>query len=189
MRIITIVIIGLMLASCSQSRKLAKARETFDENISEAARYCAAKFPVKETTIYIAGDTIRDTIIQPVTAEIPVICPPSPVDTVIRYRVTIGAPVVTKTIVDTLKITIRDSAQIRVLGDSLTVYKLTLSKSLDKLQKAQEKAARQGKTLFWFWLALIVGLLIITRKLWMPILGGLPAMGLKLFSSFLKLFR
>ena len=48
------VVIVSLLFSCTN--KIAKAKDTFDNNKKEAAEYCAEKFPVK--TEYIKGDSV-----------------------------------------------------------------------------------------------------------------------------------
>jgi hypothetical protein len=189
MRTLTLILAVTLFCSCSQSRQLNKARDTFDKNPGDAALYCAEKFPVQESTRITVTDTVRDTIPVPVYKVVDITCPPSPKDTVIKYKLSFAMPAITTRIRDSVIRTVPDSARVRVLRDSLANAGLIIRTMERNIQETERSLAKARKTLFWFWVAVAILVLFLTRKLWMPLLGGLPSMGFKLFSSVLKLFR
>jgi len=54
--LISLLVGTMLIGAMSCTNKIAKAKDTFDNNKKEAAEYCAEKFPVK--TEYIKGDSV-----------------------------------------------------------------------------------------------------------------------------------
>ena len=125
---LAIIFLGWILTRCNTPQKAAR---TFDKHPLEAAEYCAGAFPVRDSTIYLPGqttivhhtDTIPGEIIpcpeqQPGQPPASVSCPPSTntVDTVTR--------------VDTLRIKTENTAKIAALTGQLAI-------STDRAEKAE----------------------------------------------------
>lgn len=128
----------LFLSSCSQSKKLQKAKETMLDNPSELAKICSERFPAKETTIYIPGETVVDTVFTFQEVMIPVECPPSDKDTIIQWKIRNVRETVKETKVDTVNRVTVDKAREFYLEsqiDQLTKEKKELQAKVDQLKK------------------------------------------------------
>lgn len=150
----------LFLSSCSQSKKLQKAKETMLDNPSELAKICSERFPAKETTVYIPGETVVDTVFTFQEVMIPVECPPSDKDTIIQWKIRNVRETVKETKVDTVN---------RVTVDKAREFYLE-----SQIEKAQKELAKESKKLKnrtkIMWILVVVCLLQtawITRKLWL----------------------
>lgn len=108
-----IIIIALhFLSGCSESKQIAKAKQRLDSNPIEAAKYCAAKFPVKEQVIFTPGAIRIDTVWQAYSDYVPFDCPPS--DTVVTYKVDVKfkEKIITRTVTDTITIVRENTARV-----------------------------------------------------------------------------
>lgn len=147
----------LFFSSCSQSKKLQNAKETMLANSPELAKLCAERFPAQETTIYLPGEVVRDTLYEFQELYIPVECPPSDKDTVINWKV--------RTIRETVKETKTDTVN-KVTVDRAKEY--ALQSELDQLVKKNKELEARNDSLKkyrdWIWILIIC--LIIGGGLW-----------------------
>lgn len=106
------ILLIIFLASCSQSKKLAKAKGILErpENREELAKMCHDNFPCQETIKYIKGEKIIDTVTRDREDIFIVDCPPSTSGTKIEYRYIIKDTIFNINIVDTIEKSIYDSA-------------------------------------------------------------------------------
>lgn len=128
----------LFFPSCSQSKKLQKAKETMLDNPSELAKICSERFPAKETTVYIPGETVVDTVFTFQEVMIPVECPPSDKDTIIQWKIRNVRETVKERQVDTVIETKPDAPKEFYLQsqiDQLTKEKKELQAKVDQLKK------------------------------------------------------
>lgn len=155
------LLIILALASCTTQRK---ATKYFDQHGFQAAQYCAAAFPVRDSTIFIPGqikvihhtDTIPGDSI-PCPEQLPgqppavVHCPPSihTTDTIIRH--------------DTTLVIRENTAKTAALQQQLTL-------SIDRTEKAENGRGNWRKRALWTWgILLFVGggyILYKTQTAW-----------------------
>lgn len=147
----------LLFTSCSQSKKLQKAKETMLSNPAELAKICADRFPVKDTVIYKPGSVERDTLFEYQEIYIPVECPPSDKDTVIQWKVKREKEIVVEQYRDTSIIYRRDQAK-----------EYSLHSEIDQLKKENSKLIAKVDTLKkyrdWMWILIIA--VIIGGGLW-----------------------
>lgn len=126
------------LSACSQSKKLQKAKETMLDNPAELAKLCSEQFPPKETTVYLPGEVVRDTMYEFQELYVPVECPPSDKDTIIQWKVKNIRETVTETKVDTINKVTVDKAREAYLEsqiDQLTKEKKELQDKVGQLKK------------------------------------------------------
>jgi hypothetical protein len=143
---LAMMIIGFM-QSCTN--KIAKARDTFDKNLGEAAKYCADKFPVKEVyikgdsiltfdTLYVGGDIVIDTV--------------ETKDTVyITVTKTLPAKVITKTVRVTDTVVKENTAMVF----ELTNLVKTKDAQILKITEEKNEWAKKAKQRFWLILIII----------------------------------
>lgn len=143
-----ILAIAHFMSGCSEIKQIAKAKQKLDSNPIEAAKYCADKFPVKETTIYLPGKIQIDTMWEAISEYVPFDCPPS--DTVVRYKVTVQfkEKVITKQKTDTVTVYRENTARIAALIGQLSV-------SQDREKKISDKLVKAKKELTYFWCFLV----------------------------------
>lgn len=147
----------LFLSSCSQSKKVQKAKETLLSNPSELAKICAERFPAQETTVYIPGETITDTVYSFQEVMIPVECPPSDSGVVIQWKVKTVRETVTVNKTDTVnKVTVDKAKEISLL------YEIDRLEAKNK--ELQAKVATLKKYRDWIWILIIC--LVIVGGLW-----------------------
>lgn len=147
-----LIILIAFLSSCTTQRK---ATKYFNQHGFEAAKYCAAAFPIRDSTIYIPGETVvkSDTVtIEGDSVPCPILpgqidtffvkCPPSQIihDTIFRT--------------DTVKVIKENTAKdtiIAGLNNKISIQK-------EKTEVAQQKATHRGKLMWgtWILLALII---------------------------------
>ena len=143
------VVIVSLLFSCTN--KIAKAKDTFDNNKKEAAEYCADKFPVK--TEYIKGDSVLvldtlyvgENVFDTVTVETK--------DTVYRtITKTLPAKVINKTIRITDTIVKENTARIEDFNIQLR------NKEIENgiLKADRDNWKSKAKQRFW-WLLIAIG--------------------------------
>lgn len=144
----------LLLASCSTSRQIAKAKQTLNDNPPAGAEYCATYFPAHDTQTNTSDTvTLRDTVTEqgPVvevrindTVTVKAQCPPS---RVVHER---------QVIHDTTRIVRVDRAAVTACESQLAESNdrgLSLSRENDAL-----KARIMGKVLIPWWLIALAGL-------------------------------
>lgn len=178
--ILLMIACGISFAGCGSSRKIEKARKTFDNYQQAAAEYCAAKFPVKESVRFIPGDTITNTVTETKIELVDVECPPSEKGTTIKTEVKYKDRTITNYIHDTVEITKKDSAELRAILGRLQAANDKVQVKTKEAEKWKEKAQSRGKE-NWYWRGF--GLIVLawfTRKLWLPA-------GARLFSVLSKL--
>lgn len=126
------------LSACSQSKKIQKAKDTMLDNPAELAKICSERFPAKETTIYVPGETVVDTVFSFQEVMIPVECPPSDKDTIIQWKIKNVRETVKETKVDTVNRVTVDKAREFYLEsqiDQLTKERKELLGKIDKLKR------------------------------------------------------
>lgn len=147
---LSLLFLGLaifVLLSCSDTRKIAKAKETLDNRPEIAAKYCADKFPIQEQVIFTTGATRVDTIYQPYNDYVAFDCPPS--DTIVTYQVEVKfkEKLITKRITDTITIVQENTARVVALTSDLTI-----SQAETKNLTVRLAAANKEITYFWAFL-------------------------------------
>lgn len=145
---LAILFFGWLLAGCTTEKK---AVRYMNAHGFQAAEYCAGAYPVKDSTIYLPGettivhhtDTVPGEVIpcpeqQPGQPPISIICPPSTntVDTITR--------------VDTLRIKTENTAKIVALTGQLAV-------STDRADKAENGRRKWRLRAIITWAALALG--------------------------------
>lgn len=146
--LISLLVGTMLIGAMSCTNKIAKAKDTFDNNKKEAAEYCADKFPVK--TEYIKGDSVLvldtlyvgENVFDTVTVETK--------DTVYRtITKTLPAKVITKTITVTDTIVKENTAK-AVYYEKLNIEKDATIAVLQS-QFSDMKSSR-NKFRLWFWI-------------------------------------
>lgn len=149
--------VALCLMGCSQSRRIAKAKQTLDNDFFSAAQYCGQKFPIRDTTMYLPGEVRFDTLYQLQDVYIPVDCPPSERDTIIKWNVKEKIRTITKNSVDTIVLVKENIARVA-----------EAEKERDQAQQETtqryEAIAKQRKWLWWLTLYAIGTTVFIFRK-------------------------
>lgn len=157
----------LLLIGCLSCTTQRKAEKWMNEHHLEASAYCADKFPVQTDTQYIKGETIYDTIFEPVEIIDTFACPPS--DTVVRYQIKIQTKKerVTEVRTDTLIEWRENLAKVVELD-------LTLQQTNEELKQAKKEASTSGKTVYWLIGIVLLMAFWIFRK---PILRLMTGVG------------
>lgn len=144
-----------------------KAKKKLDENPVEAGRYCAEKFPVKDTVVFTEDSIHFDTIYVD-QGEVPLIDTASKNDTiVITKTITLPGKVITKTVEHEKIVQKENTARVEALRQELANSNAQLSQS--KTRVSDMTALRNGwrlKALI-TWLIFILLLIgwILTRKI------------------------
>ena len=141
-----------MLLTFTSCVTVPKAEKKLDET-GKGAGYCAVRFPPKDSTVFIAGDTVteisfyHDTTYQPVT------------DTIykeggytVEYRPCPPTKVITKRITDTIKETKWDVYGVAACKDQLAALKA----KYDIVVAERDKARKQAKNRLW-WILILIG--------------------------------
>lgn len=145
---ILLLAIAYFMSACGNSRKVQKAKDVLAANPAELAKLCADKFPAKETTIYLPGEVVRDTMYEFQELYVPVECPPSDKDTIIQWKVKNIRETVKETKVDTINKVTVDKAKEYALNAELSSLRADMEKMEGKLAKVK-------KTRNWLLIALI----------------------------------
>lgn len=152
-----ILLFTYILVGCSQSKKLQRAKDTMLDNPAELAKICSERFPAKETTIYIPGETVIDTVFSFQEVMIPVECPPSDSGVLIQWKVKTVRETVKETKVDTVhKVTV-DKAREFYLESRITELEQLSKKQGDKIEVLK-------KYRNWMWILIIIA--VIGGGLW-----------------------
>ncbi len=162
--VIILAALSMLIGACNPQRKIHKAKSVLNEYPDEAAKYCAEKFPVKDSvyvrdsvrfdTLYLQGDpvieyqTINDTVYKTITV---------PGTTYF----------VTKTVTKDSIIIRRDSAGFTALRNQLNDL-IVVNKDLVGERDKYKKKAKTNATQKWItWILLLVGLVLgIYFKKW-----------------------
>ena len=145
-----------LLTSCSS---INKARKTLDNNPQEAARYCADKFPVRDSVVYkdsvhfdtlLIGETYFDTIL--------VQCP----DTVIKVVTKVEPKTIVKTVTQIKEVYRENTAKVEEWRLMFFDAEKKMLNAIDKYNKEQaEKKIWKAAARKWKWLLFaLVGFLI-----------------------------
>lgn len=161
--LIAVGILTAFLLSCSEAKKLDKAKKTFDNHSLEASEYCYLKFPVEASIEYRPGKTITDTLevnnwkldtlyLQEDGTE------KTRIITEIKYKT------IYKRVVDTVFKSVENTARIKAFEARFT-NSLALEKKQDELIKIQDEHLKH-KSRSIIWLLVIIGLqsIYIFRK-------------------------
>ena len=147
----------VFFSSCGPNKKLQKAKETMLSNPAELAKICAERFPAQETTVYIPGETVRDTLYEFQEVYIPVECPPSDSAVVIQWKV--------KTVRETVKESKTDTVNTVTVDKAKEFY---LQSEIDNLLKKNKELEAKNDSLKkyrnWMWILIIA--VIIGGGLW-----------------------
>jgi hypothetical protein len=166
--ILFIVLWAACQFGCGSSRKIEKAKKTFDNYEQAAAEYCATKFPVKESVRFLPGDTITNTVTETKVELVDVDCPPSEKGTTIKTEVKYKDRTITKFVHDTVEITKENTAEIRSLNGKLQAANDNVQEQAKEAEKWKKKAQSRGKE-NWSWRGVaLLALACFTRKLWLP---------------------
>ena len=146
--IINFLFLLLILASCNPQKKLFKAISELQKHPIESAKYCADKYPVKDTTIY--RDSVKfDTLYMG--------------EYVFDTTVVKDTVYITKTVPKTITKTLTYTKEIQKESARTEQYRLERDKCETKYQALfldYEKAVKQGfdyrkqrdKMRLWFWI-------------------------------------
>lgn len=158
MLMVYIAIIGLLIMcnACSSSKKLDKAKQTMLANQDELARLCAKTFPAVERIVYKEGKIIRDTLIELQDLLIPVDCPASKKDTVIKWQVQFKDRIIKENKVDTVEKEIESGPVIAALKADVQDCKA----ENEELKSENETLKKYRNWFIYFVIGLIVGLAI-----------------------------
>lgn len=142
------------LSACSQSKKLQKAKATMLGNPAELAKLCSERFPAKETTVYIPGETVVDTVFTFQEVMIPVECPPSDKDTIIQWKIRNVRETVKERQVDTVIETKPDAPKEFYLQSQID----QLTKEKKELQAKVYQLKKYRNWLIWLAIGVFLGL-------------------------------
>ena len=151
-----------VLAGCSESKKIAKAKSTLDKSPIESATYCAERFPVDSLMMFTEGPTVTDTIYVMQTEYYNVSCPESKTDTVITVRMNNQVKTITKQRTDTITIIKENTARYEA-------ERLKKVQAQEQCDKWQGKAENRRKWNIWLIVALFGCMAWITRKIWLKL--------------------
>lgn len=152
-----IALLAVSLLGCSEQKKLEKAAKTFDRNHLEASAYCADRFPVEETTTFLPGKVIFDTLYIPIEVVDSFACPPS--DTVVKYKIQLQTKMqkIVERKTDTLVKEIENLARVTELD-----IRLVEERKTTELLTGKVKA--KNKFLWWLLVITIIETLWLLRK-------------------------
>jgi hypothetical protein len=148
-----IVLGAILLLGCNPAQKAAR---TLAKHPTEAAKFCAEKFPVKDDTLYLQGGVIIDTIVTVKDSLIRVICPKADTVTVVDTKVKFRTVTVDKTRIDTITVIRENKANTAYLESEVIKHK-------GDAEKWKEKA--QSRMQFILWLAIILVVIIVLQVL------------------------
>lgn len=152
-----IILLAFLASGCTN--KIAKAKRTLDESPVDAARYCADKFPVRDSVVYkdsihfdtlIVGDIYFDTI--------EVQCP----DTVIKVVTKVEPKTIVKTVTQIKEVYRENTAKVEEWRLMFFDANKKMLNVIDKLEKVEaEKKIWKAAARKWKWLLFaMVGFLI-----------------------------
>lgn len=143
----------LLLVACSHERKVQRAVDVLSQEPSVASRFCANKYPSKDTTIYKDSLVFLDTLYQLSPAEIDTLYRE---DTIVVTKTSPGK-VITKTIVKTIEVVKQPTEKIE---EQRQLYLACESRYQALYLKAEqtELEKKKWKERFW-WLLLVVAAL------------------------------
>lgn len=161
-----LILLALLFSSCTS--KIAKAKRTLDANPEDAARYCADKFPVRDSIVYkdsvhldtlYFGETYFDTI--------EVQCP----DTVIKVVTKIEPKTIVKTVTQTKEIYRENTAMVEKWRLMFFDAQKKMLDAIDKYNKEQEeKKMWRAAARKWKWILIAVIAFIVGWKFRSPLL-------------------
>lgn len=157
--LILFVITASLLVSCAtEAKQRKKAKDFYLTHPTELAEFCMEEFPIPEIDReVIPGDTIyKEKIIHVPGEEIE--CPePTPENPKPKVKCPdCESKIIEKTIRDTLKVTVKDTREIKVLTENNVILKQENEKLKDKLNKT--KSTRNN--LIWIVIFFISGLAV-----------------------------
>lgn len=144
-----VLLIAIAMFGCMSVDKA----KIFLKDKGKLAEICAETYPVKDSTVFIKGDTItstefyHDTLYQPLTDTIY-----TAGEMVVKYRPCPPTKVITKRITDTVIKYIENAARVEALRWDLAA----LQTKYDIVASERGKARKQAKNRLW-WLLLLIG--------------------------------
>lgn len=172
----------MILSSCTTQKK---AIRWFNEHETEAAKYCAVKFPVSESVdtsfvidsagyeaayweLWHYADSLLNerSKVEHDTAYIERIR--ESIKTEIKWRL--------KPCVDSVKVvtkTVENTAKVKYLTGKLDEQITVITNMYNRNNELQQKITEKNRVLWIMWIVIIGFLLWFTRRLWMPLLSKL----------------
>lgn len=149
--LMTLMVFTMLIGAASCTNKIAKAKDTFDQNKKEAAEYCAEKFPVKE--LYLPGEEIThyDTLWGLIVKDDTVILETK--DTVL---ITVTKTLPAKTIVKTVRVVDTVLKENTAKSDYLLLDIKSKDEKIAVLEADRDNWKSKAKQRFW-WLLILIG--------------------------------